>query len=242
MVFIAVIFLTGCSYKDKGGGSFNVFSNRDITRAEIDLFTPINYETVKSNNYSDLITIEKIVLNNIDYYLVPFIPIESLSDSKIKLFLLKYDSKNDRYEKIDEYSDVGNVGVRFVDVDDINDDGHKEFFVSFWEGYGGSGTAHYFKVIKIKDDKIVEIFSVNHTKVEYDKDSRIITGASFIWGENETHFGCHYWTVNKYFNINGDFKTPPIERRTKYKYDFGDEYGIDYENCFPLPYSLSDMI
>lgn len=241
-LLLFLIILSGCTYINFDKRTFNSFPNRDINKQEVENFIPINYKAVNKNDWSDGVYIEKLVINGEYFYFFPLLPESSPLESAdtIKILLLKYNREKDYYYKVDEYLGEGNMNLKIMEVNDIDNDDVSELFVSFDENWGGSGTAHYIKVFKIDQDKIREIFSINDTISQlylYDTPKRIM-GASFIWAEGETHFGCHYWDINEYHYDNEDGFYLYNTSRTKVKYDMGDEYQIDYKNCFPFPTDL----
>lgn len=80
--------------------------------------------------------------------------------------------------------------------------------------------------------KILEKFSAPSLGSDlYEKDKNIYR-STFVWGENEGHFGCHNFKVEKIKYINGEFIVVN-ERYTqeKYAFDRGDAQGKC--NLFP---------
>ena len=234
--------MSGYIYLNLNKEKQNNLPNRDITKQEVQSFVPVNYRVVNKNNWSNNIYIEKLVINDDYFYVLPLLPeVNPLEGSDtIKILLLRYDKEKNNYYKVDEYSGEGNMSLKIIGSSDIDNNGVNELFISFNENWGGSGTAHYVKVFKIEKNSIKEIFSINDTISRiylYDTPKRIM-GASFIWAEGKTHFGCHYWDINEYHYDNEDGFYLYNTSRTKVKYDMGDEYQVDYKNCFPFPTDL----
>lgn len=212
--------------------------NREITEEEIEKFIPVNYVTVARATYYNDILIKKYEINESIVYLLPLQPKDNqgiVSNDFVKILLLKYNKKLDNYYKKSEYTASGNSFIKF-NYDDIDNDNINELFVRSSASYGGSGTSYYLEILKISDNSIVEIarFDSNISSMpQYYNDSKEIINASYIWEENEGHFGCHYVNISKYCYDGNEFYLCD-EKKSKYKYDFGDEYGIDYQRCFPF--------
>jgi len=217
----------------------NITLNREITWQEIQKFIPVNYSAV-SVPYSDDIVIQKYELNGDTLYVFPLQPKTNISNNLVKILLLKYNKPLDNYHKVFEYSLLGNSFVEFY-YDDIDGDNIEELFVESSTNYGGSGTSYNLQILKINNNDIKEIaqFSSNiPSGPQYYSDSKEIINTSYIWGANESHFGCHYIDIKKYCYSENTFSLCG-EKRSKYKYHFGD-YG--YEKCFPFPDNFNEFL
>lgn len=212
--------------------------SREITAEEIEKFIPVNYSTVARATYCNDILIKKYEISGSTIYLLPLQPEDNqslVSNDPVKILLLKYNKKLDNYYKQSEYITSGNSFIEF-DYNDIDNDNINELFVRSSASYGGSGTNYYLEILKISDDNIIEIVRFNSnifSMPQYYNNSKEIINVSYIWEENEGHFSCHYVNISKYRYDGNEFDLCD-EKKSKYKYDFGDEYGIDYQKCFPF--------
>ena len=187
MVVILVIgFFLNKEKQDK------VFSDREITKKEIEKFIPINYSTVAMSTYANDMLIKKYEINKSTVYLLPLQPEGQgfASGNSVKILLLKYNKKLDNYYKKSEHICPGNSFIEFDYSDDIDNDGIDELFVRSSANYGGSGTNNYLEILKINNDNIIEIiqFDSNVSSMpKYYNDSKEIINVSYIWGKGETH-------------------------------------------------------
>ncbi len=245
ILFLFLFLFSGCSRDVSNKEMVKKYQNRDISRQEAESFVPINYNLVNKNDWSDNIVIEKLVINDKYFYILPLLPeVNPLESSDtIKLLLLKYDNEKNQYLSVDEYSGTGNEKFKIISSHDVNRDSVNELFISFDENWGGSGAIHYMKVLKITSSGIEEIFSIDDTitSLYLNEEPKRVMGASFIWGEGESHFGCHYWNINEYHYDDSDGFYLYNTKKTDVKYDMGDEYQIDYKNCFPFPTDLNEF-
>ncbi len=220
----------------------NITLNREITQEEIQKFIPVNYSAVSATPYNDIV-IKKYELNGDTLYVFPLQPKDEqniVSNNLLKILLLEYNKPLDNYHKVFEYPLLGNSFVGFY-YDDIDDDNIEELFAESSTNYGGSGTDYNLQILKISNSDIKEIaqFSSNiPSGSQYYSDSKKIINASYIWGTNESHFGCHYINIKKYCYSGNTFSLCD-EKRSKYKYNFGD-YG--YEKCFPFPDNFNEFL
>lgn len=223
-------------------GQHEIALNREITQEEIQKFIPVNYLAVSTAPYNDIV-IQKYELNGDTLYVFPLQPKTIISDNLVKILLLKYNKLLDNYHKVFEYPLLGNSFVGF-NYDDIDGDNIEEFFAESSTNYGGSGTSYNLQILKISNSDIKEIaqFSSNiPLGPQYYSDSKKIINASYIWGANEAHFGCHYIDIKKYCYSGNTFSLCD-EKRSKYKYNFGENIGVDYEECFPFPDNFNDFL
>ncbi|MFA7377216.1 MAG: RDD family protein [Patescibacteria group bacterium] len=210
----------------------NDLAFREINIAEVEKNIPVNYTSIKQD-MGDGIVIDKIAINQEYIYILPILPQNPIIEGMAKLLLLRYDPSGDRYIIYDSYTAPGNISAEFQYFD-FNNDGQNEIIAYYTENYGGSGSATYMEVYRIADNlKIEKVFSEgsNVNSFYFDHDDNIIF-ASYIWGDGESHYGCHYVNIKKYNFKDLNF-TLQEDIKSVLKYDFGDG---SYEDTICFPY------
>ncbi len=227
---------------------------REISKTEIEKFVPVNYSFIKNNFNNETLNIKKIETKKGFMYLLPltFTGIEEGKGviAKDKIILLNYDNKNDSYKIVDEFLSEGKVNVKnFVDIDFDNE---KELFVIFsWSA--GSGTHHDVFILDIDlDAKKINTIDNNISlfNTEYFREiNGIITTAQYIWDfeVKESHFGCHYFNINKYkYDINKKKvkEITTVRSQNEYSLDYGEGmlYVSRQTTCFYLPKNFYELL
>ncbi|WP_157466730.1 hypothetical protein [Edaphobacter aggregans] len=121
----------------------------------------------------------------------------------------------------------------------LADGGSWAFFTGTFSG-GGSGTLERLAVLRFEWDadagKIVNLLPFMAVTNASDRAMWTVPSASpypilvradFIWGDGETHFGQHYYTVEVWrFEPQSDQYVKAFSYRTKRKYDGGDSKPV----------------
>jgi len=210
---------------------------REITLQEINKFVPINYKLIHDEEFlqNNKIKIEEMKFQNTIIYFLPIEPKELISTCK--LLILKYNQQKDNYYIAEQKEDMGDASLTFEKFD-FNNDGANELIIKNSYNAGGSGTTNSFNIFKITDKSIESIFNISGILFDFDRQNKVIWQVDYIWGKDESHFGCHFVTILKHeLNNNNKFKTTKII--SKHKYDWGDNLLSD--NCFTFD-KITDIL
>lgn len=213
-------------------------NSREITIEEINKFVPVNYSTIKSE-YTNNIVLKKIN----DIYILPIgYNGDMFAEGMAKIIILKYNNNLDKYEKINEYVGPGDY-ISYFDISyDVDNDGLNEIFVVF-KLSGVSGNDYTLEIINFRNNKFEKLLSadvLNENYYRYDNSKNMIIAADYIWGQNESHYGCHYFNIETYSHDNKFILKN--KSQTKFKYDMGDGIDIDYIKCLPFKENFNDFL
>lgn len=234
-LFVLIFAFSGCTSKTTP-------AFRDINENEIQEFTPVNYTAAK-DSISGNIMINRVA----DSYLLPVNANgDMMTDGKAKIEILKFDGKNNNYQKIGEYEGPGDVieSAQNTNSFDVNGDGINEYFVIF-KTSGVSSNGYKLVVLSFGNDGLKELSSADILNTKYfsiNRDDKSFITANYIWNldAGETHFSCHYFSINTYIFDNEQL-VQKESQKTKYQYNFGD--GLtDNVKCFDYKENFYDFL
>jgi len=219
---------------------------REISELELEKFIPVNYKVLVDSSKNIFNRAIKVETDKELMYILPVTYTGSLGIGQVqkdKIFLLKYNEQEDDYNIVDKFLADGELMIK--DFSDIDSDGNNELFTIFsWSA--GSGTHNDVFVLRINNNKFEKIENemitfdpINYFVVK----NGIITTVHFIWGSDESHFGCHHWNIFKYgYDKNNDriFNIETIV--SKNKYFIYDNIDVDDNICSKLPKRFYDFL
>lgn len=226
---------SGCTSK-------TITTFRDINENEIKEFTPVNYTPAR-----DSITGNIMISRIADSYLLPINANgDMMTEGKAKIEILKFDGKNNNYQKIGEYEGPGDVieSLQNTNSFDVNGDSVNEYFVIFRTS-GVSSNGYKLVVLSFINNELKELGSADILNTKYfsiNSDDKSLITANYIWNldAGETHFSCHYFNVNTYAFDNGQL-VEKKSQKTEYQYNFGD--GLtDNIKCFDYKEGFYDFL
>lgn len=218
IIFCAFLFLAvGC---DK------TYVYREPNATEVNNFIPFGYKLVSYNENLPGQTLKANLDSDPDKEIV--LPMQAEDgESPIKIFVIKFDAKTNQWNLLKslEYKDY--IGITIIEnPTDLNNDGINEVHFAL-EPYSATAgvNGHTILVLTNRNGELVNLMPQN-SFYTYSQDGNDYKTASFIWGENEAHFDCHFFSVQTYV-FNGSVYNRSNDYTTKYKYNNDQSNG----NC-----------
>jgi len=224
--------LTGCSKVIKQGQEISQYQYRDISQEEINHFIPTGYSILKDDVYKtpQIIKVNFIQGKDKQIALILVPDTADIYNETVspKMEILGFDRSSDKWNLLFDVYDFKASNISGFQLTDLDKNGIQELHLLLTLSCGSSCSYHQ-GVYTINDGNITDLMPTeSETNMGFNllNDGKYLK-IDYIWAENESHFGCHYFKVSEY-NFDDSKYSLVKETNTKNKYalDEGDSQGF----------------
>jgi len=214
-VMLIGLLLTGCA----GNSTY-----REPSESEVAGFIPFGYRVIQPSE----VFAPQIVYANFDNDSFPEVLLPMIAkgqEDPVKISIIDFNPNTNIWSLIatKQYDDFVNLNI-IGKPTDLDRNNIAEVHIQFvpYSATGGVNS-NSLAVLTMSNNELTDLMPNNTHYAYISNDQKEYKIASFVWGNNESHFGCHYWVIKTYAFVNTEYKLVD-------SYQTHNRYSMDVES------------